>query len=1252
LTQDSSHPPDLDSFIAAMSLDASGTKLGHTVKACPNLARTLRTLSPVKAAATFGGLLLKKRLQPNCLRLETLVHACIALGNGTRAPQSAAVVQGFSEVGAAIGYMEDPPEDVFVGNIVSKRGNYRVLEGIWESGTFYLQRIVSLADDLPADQNFAWIANAIHALLRLSEVCCERAGLSRNDLGSQSGETVLPSDLASASANLRQLVHVNLSDLRKIGIEISDLDPFIFDPSDRKELLNQSIMNSALEANPVLVEGNELYLTLPTAVSAAIRRFFIRVLGSGDNRPVLLRQLAGEYSKVLGDSPLVRAHGARFPFSRQSWGTVCCFSQQVDQGRFLNVIFILDPLDDFDDGGLSGMYLGTERLTRELQKVSHAMQTRAEQGPGFRSGITLVVMCGVGRGVAIEMPVEDRARWDEEFLSVSDFCTLGRFKGMEILNFWRVLDMRARLKRMNVQLHTVNGFLNLYAWVDSLDGHLVPHADIPEDVALGQHLSLSITQNALLDLRHKVVTDWDLHVAQFVDGRWLPIMKEGASYFEEDYRQSLYGHLPSEHDRRPLGATLTAQRTWWYELGVSSSGEDTGTYDRWKMLGTWLPLAVDCLELIFGKAIGPGPVLWRCGFEAPEEALRPEGNDSAGDLSTSISTRVDHENRTIELTIGLAFDKAIFHPINIAERALVRSLVSGVAELAGLSQVPIDELVEEIVPSDSARHAHRFYARDFRDHIHSLKHKEPIKLGRLDAAAERLGLGWKTRSPSVGGKITGKQNCQQFLNALVGVLESSLCAELRKFDRAALLGTLLSNHEAAAASRDRWHRTSASILALRRDKKAAMHSMLKHEQQLNAVFQSSRNLMEIALCESPITGFLVPGELDLTRLLTRANELFHMGGWSDLLYWDCLEPTLIVRPLGDVHAKHDFMETVLDAFGNAAGEHRYTASAANYAKNLKQVEPMPDSTEKIDLRFLNAWRDDFGVDIDSFRRYIDVVEDFAIDRQMAVLTLRRSELVALAADAEVGNKIIDFFTLRPREGWKTLPEGFDHKDIAIWRFRRRLSSLRRPLLQLTLDADPEIIFAPGLLRESLASTIQNYYSATYPDRHLGAEMRRYAGYARQRDGAAFNKEVTARMFEMGWQVAPEILITKILGQSFERNYGDVDVLAWDHVKGRILVLECKDLQFRKTYGEIAEQLADYRGLASSDGKDRDSLRKHLDRVEILRSCSVQLGKFVGMDGVYTIESIVVFRDPVPMQFASGPIRDHAKVLIFQELSSI
>jgi hypothetical protein len=49
---------------------------------------------------------------------------------------------------------------------------------------------------------------------------------------------------------------------------------------------------------------------------------------------------------------------------------------------------------------------------------------------------------------------------------------------------------------------------------------------------------------------------------------------------------------------------------------------------------------------------------------------------------------------------------------------------------------------------------------------------------------------------------------------------------------------------------------------------------------------------------------------------------------------------------------------------------------------------------------------------------------------------------------------------------------------------------------------------------------------------------------------------------------------------------------------RVLLIECKDVQYRKTLGEVAEQLADFRSEMRSDGKP-DLLKKHLNRVEVL-----------------------------------------------------
>ena len=56
--------------------------------------------------------------------------------------------------------------------------------------------------------------------------------------------------------------------------------------------------------------------------------------------------------------------------------------------------------------------------------------------------------------------------------------------------------------------------------------------------------------------------------------------------------------------------------------------------------------------------------------------------------------------------------------------------------------------------------------------------------------------------------------------------------------------------------------------------------------------------------------------------------------------------------------------------------------------------------------------------------------------------------------------------------------------------------------------------------------------------------------------------------------------------------GDIDVLAWDG-SGRAYMVECKNLRFAMTVGEIVDQLNRFRGEAN------DELGEHLKRYQWL-----------------------------------------------------
>ncbi|MBK5205859.1 MAG: hypothetical protein JJD98_10755 [Polaromonas sp.] len=197
-----------------------------------------------------------------------------------------------------------------------------------------------------------------------------------------------------------------------------------------------------------------------------------------------------------------------------------------------------------------------------------------------------------------------------------------------------------------------------------------------------------------------------------------------------------------------------------------------------------------------------------------------------------------------------------------------------------------------------------------------------------------------------------------------------------------------------------------------------------------------------------------------------------------------------------------------------------------------------------------------------------------------------------------------------------------------------------------------IMVAPGMLREAFRYMVSNYHQGNFHDEQLGPAMRSFVGHARRVRGTEFNVAVHDRLKALGWQVEPEIKLTKLLRKNLgTKDWGDIDVLTWHTVTKRILVIECKDVYFGKTYGEIAEQLSDFRGEVQSNGK-ADMLKKHLDRVAIVRAEFAATREYVRMPDASMIESHLVFKNPVPMQYAAHNIAKQVHVSLYDDLARI
>lgn len=1228
----------------------------------PDVIAELRQFEPVQTAASFAGLLAMPQLQANCIRLEVLVHLAVAYCKGERAATDESIRRSFDRLNEGYcGRMEDPAEDEFVALVNTPRGNFRILQGVGEGAGFYLQRILNVVEDMPHGRPFKSIRDSVECLLKLSDAVAARAGVSENVLGQETPLPNLPAELVGSLSIASGSVRFAEDELAALKIPKESLTDWIFNLDDHPQLRAQTMGHTDLERRPVALYDGSYYLLLPTAVASAITRLVIESISSMRQTNEFEHALANEYGQFFGEAVIL---GKRLPgpivFERIPGGRISAAMAKIDPGRYLHLVFFLDGLADFDRDGLSGTNANPESLSAALSLHLNRASLETRKDVGFLGAITLLVGCGFGRGLRFEISGDLPEHWGLEVLGAHDLNTLNWLSEWDALSLWRLLDSRDAIVRQGAFLLNVNGLINLVAWSRELGGHLVPHGQLPDDFITSGHEGIVVVrQNALRDLRHSVMTEWNPRRVLDSEGRWVKVIKLDKSAFEEDSRAPFYGSQEDVHKGKLRAVYVAPKRPWWIEIVAPDLAPHESVYQHWMMLCVWLRRAAPILDDAF-ELLPQTPISFRVIFEeivgVTSGTVTPR---SESELRSLVRVSPEAGSGTICITVGKGFHDGFFQPENFAERTLVEALVAGAATLSGgdVDAGELKSLVNRICPNSQARWIHRFQARFFRDYVGEEISGTPTLIDPIDDATSRIGLGWKVRSRDSGAEISGIRECTSYLNDVVRVVLDELCSLLKELDRRSLVTRIILNHEAAARDRDVWKHTAQANLALHDDKEGTVRAILEHHSRLNVCFLASRILLEAAICECSPHGGRIAGRIDLSRAMALAVQAHVYGGWSDAVYWGAIEPRIRITPLGDVHIKHDFMDTVYQPFGRVVSESHVKQDTDSYSKLYTPVSALPSVTNLLERQFLDAWQVETGVSVDGLRAFLDELENVDSEPVRALLRLRRSvvaDMLASSAGLSSENALltVNMFTLMPRPAWRVVSGEFVDKDWFPWRFRRRLSVLRRPFIQIDDEVDPTILVAPGIVRDAVLATMRAFHSGEIPSWQIkSTEMRKWVGRANHVQRTEFNSKVAVRMRELGWQAKAELRITQLLGRPLDRDYGDIDVLAWRPNSGRVLVMECKDLQFNKTLGEVAEQLADFRGETRSGGK-RDPLRKHLDRLEVLGVHQLEISKALKLSMPVSIEGHLIFKNPVPMRFAWERMANRVQLSLFEELDRL
>ncbi|WP_052750487.1 hypothetical protein [Pseudomonas putida] len=1204
--------------------------LSEVESVVPDLIMDLKMFEQRASLALLAGLLTHPDYQSNTLRLELLVALAFVHARGVKQPELVDAARWFEmidESEATSG--EDAAEDVFVTLVADDQEDFLLLEGLWENAGFYTQCCVHLLSGMPNTPHYTRLCKEVRALLVVADEVCKQSGLTRYQTGSDKIMAQLVVEDLPQSFELQQRAFLAFDVLRSRGVQRKDLEPFLNIDVDCEVLRTHEPGLSQLDRQPLLETADGLIVMLPTSISIALRDHVIAyVLATGQ-----VQNFNRNYAKLL----------SRKIFETQLFGTfsgcpVHWRSSGVDQyasamiefdhGHLLVMHFILPSIVIHRDGGFKYMAAPRDSMTRDLQVAVTASLAQANNS--FQAGIHLFVLCGWGKGMGIKVPHIEDSRWKCETIALADLIRLSDLDSMVIRRFWRLQKSVDALHPAGVEILNLNGVVNLIGWVELNDGHLIPHAQLEEGrVSPESPLVISPPLNLLRDIRARADYTRDFHVQKESSGTAHYVERlQKKPYFPNAADSRIYVSLTALQQGELVAACL-GKPTIWVRLAAPAFTSRDLVYRLWEMLIARVARIVDATEEL--APLSATYSLLFC-FEDSQKEFERYDAEIPQDLNTLVRFQSTSAHEAT-ITFLPGYVHAFQSTLNIAEHTLTKITVQALAAL--VAKAPMSAVASEIlaraVPNDRGRHFHRMHAHAFTDYVRDTLPAKPLICDEIDSAMLRLGLGWTVHEGA--NHIEGDAECRAFLNALVDKRVEHVIAQLQTLNRYELTKRLLVNHAVGEAEEQHWKRTSAAILGLHGDTPATRCTVVEQLSALAATQICSRILIEMAICACPLGDGRNPSNLEIEALFAEISLLNRLGSWSDGIYYGALEPRLKISPLGEILLADAFAEAVVNPMLSTVMGDRYVRSAPGHDQYYSAPLTLDSTAHLLEDEFLRAWNTEMGFTIDDGRKMLDALENDGIVKQEAVLTLKKSQLLNVLVSATklpAALHFLDRFALATRQSWSTPPSGFKGRDILPWRFGRRLSVVSRPIIQLDLNEDPIYLVSPSLVRRGFFNVLRGAHAGTIDQDFFTTPEMRDAWWGKANEGHTFNAEVAQTLRSAGWQAIENIELSAILKQKLERAYGDVDVLAWHNGRTEVLVIECKDLTFRRNYSEIAALLSDYKGERKK-GKP-DKLLRHLMRVDRLQQGLTQLGRYTGIESP-RIRSCLIVGGVVPMQFA-------------------
>jgi hypothetical protein len=330
-------------------------------------------------------------------------------------------------------------------------------------------------------------------------------------------------------------------------------------------------------------------------------------------------------------------------------------------------------------------------------------------------------------------------------------------------------------------------------------------------------------------------------------------------------------------------------------------------------------------------------------------------------------------------------------------------------------------------------------------------------------------------------------------------------------------------------------------------------------------------------------------------LLARAAIITTYGMLSDIVHFEIARVDVDMLGAGRLGFRPDQYRAAMQDYRLRFAAIQVTNAAERFRR---QWHHPADSNEDWRQEVENATQAEFGFPLSKLVELLSLAIEIGLHNPPIVRMKYEDAVTAFAAhegwDRHQVEAALAMFLYRPRENFLKPGNGYRSEDVYPWRYGKRLSYLRRPFLVEERDGT-WLLWGHRHMKEAHLYLLQTCFGGRM--QATSDAMKALVSRHANREGEAFNDQVADRLTERPALVVHRRLKKIGRGENSIQPPGDIDVLAIDEERGRIYVLECKNLALARTPFELASEL---RALTESTPHHRSMIEKHQRRVDWLR----------------------------------------------------